>query len=218
MKLVIPAAGLGTRLRPYSDACSKEMLVVAGQRLIDWALQEARAAGDVAVVVHPRKADLVEHLRGRVRLVVQPEPSGVADAIERGREALGGGPVAVLYPDYLLRPDTCGLATLLAGHHGGWTYATIAGDPLPRGRTVRIETDGPRITVVHPAAIPAPGTTHTVFAEVRPAPLPTRDDADLLRHLADAAAAGDLFGVPLPGTLYDVGTRAGYEHALEALG
>ncbi len=216
MNVVIPAAGLGTRLRPYSDACSKEMLSVGGRRLVDHALVEARAGSEVAVVVHPRKADLVEHLRGRVRLVEQPAPLGVGDAIERGRAALGGGPVAVLYPDYVLAPEPNGLASLVEAWDGGWSYAAIDGDSLPRGRTVRIDLDGRRVTRVHPASVPAPGHTHCGYAEIRPAPC--LDDAALLDHLRAACAAGTLSAVRLRGTLYDVGTVAGYEHALEVLG
>lgn len=225
--LVIPAAGLGTRLRPYSETCSKEMLVVAGSRLVDHALAEAANAGidDVVVVVHPRKVDLVAHLEARgVRLVAQPEPVGVLDAVARGREALGGGPVAILYPDYTLRPDPVGLATLARAWRrtGGWMYAVVRGDETPRGRTVKVRTQAHaghhRVLEVDEACVPAAGALHTVFAEIRPTPLPTADDRDLLTHLRAAASAGTLFAAELPGTLYDVGTRAGYEYALRQLG
>ena len=75
-----------------------------------------------------------------------------------------------------------------------------------------------RVLEVGGASVPTAGALHTVFAEIRPTALPTADDRDLLAHLSAAAEAGGLFGAELPGTLYDVGTRAGYEHALKHLG
>ncbi|MBL9005393.1 MAG: NTP transferase domain-containing protein [Myxococcales bacterium] len=58
--------------------------------------------------------------RLRVRIVDQPQPLGVLDAVERGLEALGAAApsfaVAVLFPDLLHLPDQTALTHLVAAH------------------------------------------------------------------------------------------------------
>ena len=53
---VVPVAGLGTRLRPLTDALPKELLPVGARPVLDWVLRELAANGvDRAVLVsHPR--------------------------------------------------------------------------------------------------------------------------------------------------------------------
>ena len=61
------AAGFGRRMRPLTEQTAKPLLVVAGQPLIDHALDRLDAAGVEAVVVnaHYRSADLDRHLLAR---------------------------------------------------------------------------------------------------------------------------------------------------------
>src|SRR5215472_6009523 len=54
-KAVIPAAGLGTRMLPATKAIPKEMLPVAGKPLIEYAVEEAVAAGIETVILVIRK-------------------------------------------------------------------------------------------------------------------------------------------------------------------
>lgn len=66
-KAFILAAGLGTRLRPYTDAAPKPMVKVWGRSLIDHALdrlQEAKT-GQVWVNLHHFGQQLETHLRNR---------------------------------------------------------------------------------------------------------------------------------------------------------
>ena len=44
-KAVLPVAGLGTRFLPATKAMAKEMLPVVDKPLIQYAVEEARAAG-----------------------------------------------------------------------------------------------------------------------------------------------------------------------------
>lgn len=56
-KVVLPVAGLGTRCLPATKALAKEMLPVWDRPLIQYAVQEAAAAGirEVILVTSPGK-------------------------------------------------------------------------------------------------------------------------------------------------------------------
>ena len=54
MKAMIFAAGLGTRLKPFTDSHPKALLPLAGKTLLQWQIERLRAAGitDIVVNVH----------------------------------------------------------------------------------------------------------------------------------------------------------------------
>ena len=56
-KAVLPVAGLGTRFLPATKALAKEMLPVVDKPLIQYAVEEARAAG--------RKGGVASHRFGQ---------------------------------------------------------------------------------------------------------------------------------------------------------
>ena len=62
-KAVLPVAGLGTRFLPATKAMAKEMLPVVDKPLIQYAVEEARAAGieQFCMVTGRGKTGLVEH-------------------------------------------------------------------------------------------------------------------------------------------------------------
>src|ERR1700688_822675 len=62
-KAVLPVAGLGTRFLPATKALAKEMLPVVDKPLIQYAVEEARAAGieQFCFVTGRGKTALVEH-------------------------------------------------------------------------------------------------------------------------------------------------------------
>lgn len=186
---VIPAAGLGTRLRPLTEHTPKELLPVGPLPAIASALLEADAAGieQVAVVLSPHKAALRQWL-ARERLapalqlhfVVQPAPLGVLDAVKRGLAVLGvpdGASYAVLYPDYIALPDQTGLAQLIERRPGPESTLFALYEVTPEraaraGRTAFAVTapgSGPLRQILRLEARPAlvPGATHTTFAEIR---------------------------------------------------
>ena len=142
-KLVIPAAGLGTRFLPATKVVPKELLPVAGKPLIQYAVEEAAASGieTIILVISRGKGLLAEHfhpdphlenlLRARgnakgaeeirrlselaeIRTVWQDSPLGLADAIRCARTSVGDEPFAVILPDALIDSDTPCIAQLMA--------------------------------------------------------------------------------------------------------
>jgi UTP--glucose-1-phosphate uridylyltransferase len=129
-KVVIPAAGLGTRLLPATKVVPKELLPVAGRPVIQFAIEEAARAGLELVVLvispgsliplhfHPNR-QLEQLLRRRgnqqeaealnglsaiveIRTVVQQVPLGLADAIRQTQSIIGAEPFAVILPDAII--------------------------------------------------------------------------------------------------------------------
>ena len=135
-KAVLPVAGLGTRFLPATKAMAKEMLPVVDKPLIQYAIEEARAAGidQFCMVTGRGKTALVEHfdiafeleatLRQRNRVealehlkgsqvepgsmvtVRQQVPLGLGHAIWCARAFIGDDPFAILLPDDLILSET----------------------------------------------------------------------------------------------------------------
>lgn len=112
-KAVIPAAGLGRRLRPITDVLPKEMFPVGRHPAIEWVIAEAVVSGctDLAVVISPRKQIIEEYLMtccpdlmkvAHVSFLIQPEPLGLGHALLLAGDFCEGQAFAVLLPDNLV--------------------------------------------------------------------------------------------------------------------
>ncbi|HQT61373.1 MAG TPA: UTP--glucose-1-phosphate uridylyltransferase GalU [Acidiphilium sp.] len=135
-KAVLPVAGLGTRFLPATKAIPKEMLPVVDKPLIQYAIDEARAAGieqfcmvtgrgktalidhfDIAFELEATlnergKGDALDMLRseamepGSIVTVRQQVPLGLGHAIWCARAFIGDDPFAILLPDDLVLSRT----------------------------------------------------------------------------------------------------------------
>jgi MurNAc alpha-1-phosphate uridylyltransferase len=105
---MVLAAGLGTRMRPLTDARPKALIEVAGRSLIDRVLDELKAAGvERAVVnVHHFADQMERHLAGRrdLEVLVSDERAELLDSgggIQHARALLGDAPIFVANIDSL---------------------------------------------------------------------------------------------------------------------
>jgi UTP--glucose-1-phosphate uridylyltransferase len=114
-KAIIPAAGLGTRVRAITGDLPKELLTVAAKPLIVHAIEGLAASGvrQIAVVISPAKESIRQFLLGnppefllfkacKFSFFVQPEPTGLADAVSLCREFVDNEPFALIMPDNIL--------------------------------------------------------------------------------------------------------------------
>ena len=165
-KAVLPVAGLGTRFLPATKATAKETLPVVDKPLIQYAVEEARAAGieQFCMITGRGKTALVEHfdvafeleltLRdrnktealaslkgaqsepGSITTVRQQTPLGLGHAIWCARAFIGDDPFAILLPDDLVLSDKPCLQQLAEAY-----YETggniVAVTEVPREQTNR---------------------------------------------------------------------------------
>ena len=131
-KAIFPVGGLGTRFLPATKALPKEMLPIVDKPLIQYAVEEAVAAGiQEFIFVTGRNKTAIEdhfdhsteletalltkgkeealnlvqgmiHSPGSVSYVRQQEPAGLGHAIWCARHQIAGEPVAVLLADDLI--------------------------------------------------------------------------------------------------------------------
>lgn len=111
LPIVVPVAGEGTRLRPFTEDRPKALVEVAGEPLLSRLLRSvAHLDPDPAVLVVRRRGGPIEERFGdafegiALRYAVQEEPTGLADAVLAARPEVDG-PFAVVQGDNVLRAD-----------------------------------------------------------------------------------------------------------------
>ncbi|HNQ03651.1 MAG TPA: UTP--glucose-1-phosphate uridylyltransferase GalU [Thiobacillaceae bacterium] len=89
-KAVFPAAGMGTRFLPATKANPKEMLPIVDKPLIQYAAEEAAAAGitDLIFIIGRTKRAIADHFDKAYELEVELETKGKLRALEELRGIL----------------------------------------------------------------------------------------------------------------------------------
>jgi len=111
MKVIIPLAGKGTRLRPHTHLTPKPMLKIAGKPVIDYVMEDLQKLGGVEQVIY-----ITGHLKEKVEdytrtkypwpsvFVEQKDQRGTADAIRLARPYVDQ-PVMVIFVDTIFDAD-----------------------------------------------------------------------------------------------------------------
>lgn len=141
-KAVFPVAGLGTRFLPATKASPKEMLPVVDKPLIQYAVEEAAAAGitEMIFITGRSKRAIEDHFDKAVELeaelaaknkhellrvvqsvapdsihciyIRQPEPLGLGHAVLCAQPVIGDEPFAVILADDLMDAGEDGLPVM----------------------------------------------------------------------------------------------------------
>lgn len=116
MKLVIPMAGRGSRLRPHTLTVPKPLIPIAGKpivqrlaediaRLLDEPIEEiAFIIGDFGKEVEKDLLKIADKLGAKGTVVQQHNPQGTAHAIWMAEQSLSG-PVVVAFADTLFKAN-----------------------------------------------------------------------------------------------------------------
>jgi len=165
-KAVLPMAGLGTRFLPATKVMPKEMLPVVDKPLVQYAVEEARAAGieEIIFITGRGKALVEDHFdrapeleatlarrgrsreldalaamlpgEGRIISVRQHEPLGLGHAVWCARDIIGNEPFAVILPDDLVHGAAPCLAQMVEAY-GQVGGNLVAVMDVPRADTSR---------------------------------------------------------------------------------
>ncbi len=197
-KAVFPIAGLGTRFLPATKASAKEMLPVVDKPLIQYAVEEAYAAGirQMIFVTGRTKRSVEDHFdtayeletelerSGKEHLlsvarsiapddmlctyVRQPRALGLGHAVLCAKELVAGEPFAVLLADDLMVGDTPVMAQMVR-QFAHWRASILAVQDVPREHTSRYGiVSGP---VVEDGVVDVTGIVEKPAPEVAPSTL-----------------------------------------------
>ena len=111
MKVIIPLAGKGTRLRPHTHITPKPMLKIAGKPVIDYVMDDLQRVGDVEEVIY-----ITGHLKDKVEeyarskypfdavFIEQKIQDGTAGAVALARPYVDQ-PVFIIFVDTIFDAD-----------------------------------------------------------------------------------------------------------------
>lgn len=131
-KLIIPAAGIGSRFLPFTKSIPKEMLPLSNKPAIEYIIQEGRDAGikNMLIILSPDKSIIIDYFSRNHHLeqvlaeqqkshlldelnelintttfqyFIQNKPQGVAHALQHAQPAIQNDEFfAVSYPDDII--------------------------------------------------------------------------------------------------------------------
>ncbi len=116
MRIIIPMAGAGKRMRPHTLTVPKPLIPVAGKPIVQWLVEDiikvckekvtdiAFVIGDFGVEAEKNLLSIAENLGAKGHIYYQDEPLGTAHAILCAEDTLKGK-VIVAFADTLFRAD-----------------------------------------------------------------------------------------------------------------
>ena len=157
MKVIIPLAGKGTRLRPHTHTVPKPLLQVAGKPVMDYVLDDVRKLGSVDEVIY-----ITGHLKDAVEqhvhanyadmpatFIEQVVQDGTAGAIALARPRVDA-PVLIIFVDTIFDAD---LSVIASSTDDGiiWTREV---EDYQRFGVVRTDANGHMVEIVEKPSTP----------------------------------------------------------------
>ena len=117
MKIIVPMAGRGSRLRPHTLTVPKPLIPIAGKPIVHRLVEDIASVinqdiQEIAFIIHKdfgktvelELVAIAEKLGAKGTIYYQEQPLGTAHAIMSAKESMTG-PVVVAYADTLFRAD-----------------------------------------------------------------------------------------------------------------
>jgi len=148
MKIIVPMAGMGKRMRPHTLTVPKPLIHVAGKPIVQKIIEDlSKVCGsgieEVAYIVGPtfgtevekQLVEVAEKLGAKGSIYYQHEPLGTAHAIMCAKESLDGNTL-VVFADTLFKADFT-----LDRNQDGIIWVQKVEDPRPFG-VVNVNANG----------------------------------------------------------------------------
>jgi glucose-1-phosphate thymidylyltransferase len=126
MKALILAGGKGNRLRPLTSTTAKQLLPIANEPIIYYAIEKIRKAGitDIGIVISPENREEFESVvndgsRWQVKITCIPQypPLGLAHAVKTACEFLGDSTFLLYLGDNLFGDDLDVIVSEYSNNH-----------------------------------------------------------------------------------------------------
>jgi UTP-glucose-1-phosphate uridylyltransferase len=242
--VLIPAAGLGTRVRAITRDGFKEDLRVHGRSLLEWTLHDLERSRlrRAVIVLSPAKAELAQRLGTRcggveITYAWQEQALGLAHALLLGFERAPAPAVLAYLPDNVALAGEPICAQLADAHarFGGYVLGLLelARDSLAQFGSAGfvdarpIDADHVLVTSVRAKKTPPPDGEHVLkgfpasvfpedfFVRARALCAQTKDgECDDTPILQAATAAGPVVGRILRSQVFDCGRLEGHAAAV----
>ena len=140
MKIVLPVAGNGLRLRPFTENVPKCLLPVAGKTILDWIVEKSlELKPSETIFITGYKAEVVDQFLtkrsawGKTRTVIQSNPQGLGEAVSLALPFVDDDePVLIILGDTLFEADL----SILNGMDQNVLYTYKVEDPRRFGVAV----------------------------------------------------------------------------------
>ena len=144
MKIILPVAGKGERMRPYTNNLSKCLLPVGGKTIFDWIVEATRPLTPTETIfITGYKAEVMDRYLadkpewGKTRTVLQSDPQGLGQAISLALPYVNDDePLLIILGDTLFDADL----GRLAGESENMLYTYKVQDPRRFGVAVSDES------------------------------------------------------------------------------
>lgn len=163
MRGILLAGGTGSRLRPLTQAVSKQLMPVFNKPMIYYPLTTLINAGvqEILIITTPHEKEQFQRLLGdgsqwglRLEYATQDRPEGIAQAFLIGDAFIGDDPVALILGDNIFHG--VGLGTQLRARRtitGGWIFAHQVKDPTAYG-VIEFDDEGRVTSIEEKPAVP----------------------------------------------------------------
>ena len=117
MKVIVPAAGIGSRLRPHTHTIPKSLLHVAGKPILGHILDSITPLNPEEIIIitgflgEKVQEYVTEHYQVKTRFVQQEELLGLGFAVNMGLENSSDSPVMIILGDTIVEANMKRFAT-----------------------------------------------------------------------------------------------------------
>lgn len=185
MRILVLAAGKGSRLRPYTDTINKCMIPVSGKPLLYYnllqCLQACLVISEIIIVVGYRKEQIQDYFGAefqgiKIRYVHQETLNGIAGAVALASPVLQGEPFLMTLGDELLwEPDLAGMVENFFETEVDGLCGVLRGIPFSQIRenySVRLTQDGFIDQFIEKPAVPFNDLMGLGYCVLQPSTLP----------------------------------------------